>query len=173
MGSGTCKLSVLHPASNPDFEIQLTPLDVAQLEHNRRLLPLPNLPNQILLRLLLTCLGASLLVISLEFLRRLQRQFDTYLRAKNTFLSERGYAVPKEMEEKLLQQEEEVGSNEGKGGGSRRKGMSVKVVWEQSARGTIHMLRFGASYCIMLLFMCSNGKETYLKIIPISRSAVE
>lgn len=108
-----------------------------------------------------TCLGSFLLVISLEFLRRLQRQFDTYLRAKNAFLIERGYVVPEDMEGKLLKHEdEERNAGERRKDGSWRNRVSTKVVLEQTARGAIHMAQFWVSYCIMLLVMYSNGKET-------------
>jgi solute carrier family 31 (copper transporter), member 1 len=108
-----------------------------------------------------TCLGSFLLVISLEFLRRLQRQFDQYLRSKNNFLREREFVVPKEMEERLLKREEDEVNGAGKGrAASWRKKGGMKVLCEQIARGAIHMLQFGVSYCIMLLFMYSNGKES-------------
>jgi copper transporter 1 len=98
----------------------------------------------------LACLAAFLLIISLELLRRSQRYFDRYLRARNAFLREKEYGVPaEEMEEKLLAKEENVA-------GSRRERMLV-VVLEQGARGLLHVLQFAVSYCIMLLFMYSNG----------------
>ena len=66
------------------------------------------------------------------------------------------------MEEKLLKHEdEEMDAGERRKDGSWKKRVSAKVVLEQSARGVIHMAQFGVSYCIMLLFMYSNGKETY------------
>ena len=106
------------------------------------------------------CLGSFLLVLCLEFLRRLQRQFDVYLLAKTKFLSERGYAEPEEMEEKLLTSERDEGdAEERQKGGSWRKRVRARVVLEQTARGAIHMAQFAVSYCIMLLFMYSNGKE--------------
>lgn len=50
----------------------------------------------------LTCLASSRLVISLEFVRRLQRISDRYLRAKKIALLEREHEITEEMEEKLL-----------------------------------------------------------------------
>ncbi|OWP06524.1 hypothetical protein B2J93_7074 [Marssonina coronariae] len=52
----------------------------------------------------LACLGAFALVISLEFIRRFQRNFDRYLRKKNNYLRDKEYAAPAETEEKLLDQ---------------------------------------------------------------------
>jgi copper transporter 1 len=51
----------------------------------------------------IACLGSFLLVISLEFLRRLQREFDRYLRARQSLLEGKEYTTPGEMEETLLQ----------------------------------------------------------------------
>jgi len=101
----------------------------------------------------LACLAAFLLVISLEFLRRSQRYFDRYLRAKNAFLEQKGYEAPvEEMEEKLL-------AKEGKAGNGKER-VVVVVVVEQSARGLLHVLQFSVSSCIMLLFMYSNGMHS-------------
>jgi len=52
------------------------------------------------------------------------------------------------MEQKLLEKENV--------GGNRRERMLV-VVLEQGARGLLHVIQFSVSYCIMLLFMYSNG----------------
>lgn len=109
------------------------------------------------------CLGAFLLVISLELLRRLQRGFDGYLRSKHGLLREREYGVPEEMEEKLLQPDHE----EAYAAAKRRKLMAkvnVAVVLQQLARGTVHTLQFAVSYCIMLLFMYSNGVYSFLEV---------
>jgi len=103
----------------------------------------------------LTCLAAFLLVISLEFLRRCQRRFDRYLRNKNTFLQESGYAEPDDMTEKLL----DKASKESIPGLLTKKRFIV-VYLEQIARGLIHAAQFSISYCIMLLFMYSNGTNS-------------
>ncbi|KAH8595862.1 hypothetical protein B0O99DRAFT_740881 [Bisporella sp. PMI_857] len=49
------------------------------------------------------CLGAFLLVMSLEFIRRIQRRFDRYLRSRNEYLLRKGqYSVADDIEEELL-----------------------------------------------------------------------
>lgn len=106
----------------------------------------------------LACFSAFMLVISLEFLRRAQRGFDSYLRTRNAFRREKQYVVPVEMEEKLL--DEDGGRVEGKG-----KQRPVVIVLEQVLRGLIHVVQFSVSYCIMLLFMYSNG--TYLMLCSV------
>jgi copper transporter 1 len=50
----------------------------------------------------LCCFAAFLLVISLEYIRRAQRNFDRYLRARNAVRQDEEYALPEETEEKLL-----------------------------------------------------------------------
>ncbi|KUJ23199.1 Ctr-domain-containing protein [Mollisia scopiformis] len=100
----------------------------------------------------LACLGSFLLVISLELLRRFQREFDRHLQARKSVRQEKEYVLPEEMEEKLL-------DKGGEGGDLRkeRKERLVVVMLEQILRGLIHMVQFSVSYCIMLLFMYSNG----------------
>jgi len=95
----------------------------------------------------IACLGAFILVISLEFLRRFQREFDRYLRKRNEFLQAKTYVLPEETEEKLLD----------KGTVEQTRQKKVVVVLEQLLRGLIHVVQFSVSYCIMLLFMYSNG----------------
>jgi copper transporter 1 len=95
----------------------------------------------------LACLGSFLLVISLEFLRRLQREFDRYLRARQSFQGEKEYVLPEEMEEKLLDKEVEENGVMAK----RKEGIGA-IVSEQILRGLIHVVQFSVSYC-MLLFI--------------------
>jgi solute carrier family 31 (copper transporter), member 1 len=96
----------------------------------------------------LACLGSFLLVISLEFLRRLQREFDRYLRARQSFQGEKEFVLPEEMEEKLLDKEVEENGLIAK----RKEGIGG-IVSEQILRGLIHVVQFSVSYCIMLLFI--------------------
>jgi solute carrier family 31 (copper transporter), member 1 len=101
----------------------------------------------------LSCLAALLLVVSLEYIRRAQRNFDRYLRARNAVLQDEEYALPGETEEELLP------NGSGREKLMRRlKGRTTVVVLEQLLRGLIHTVQFSVSYCIMLLFMYSNGE---------------
>jgi copper transporter 1 len=96
-------------------------------------------------------LGSALLVVSLEFLRRLRRQYDRYLRSKNTFLQDRECVVIDEMEEKPLGK----GAVDGGPSGAAKiwKRMPMVVMLEQMARGAIHVAQFSVSNYIMLLFV--------------------
>ena len=104
------------------------------------------------------CLASFFLVISLEFFRRCQRNFDRYLRLKYEFLQEQenAYVMPDVMEEKLL----DKGSGEGLPS-QKVRSRTVVVVLEQLSRGVFHGCQFTVSYVIMLLFMYSNG--TYIR----------
>jgi copper transporter 1 len=68
-------------------------------------------------------------------------------------LQDEEYALPEETEEKLL-----PNGSEEKNLMRRLKGRTAAVVLEQLLRGLIHTVQFSVSYCIMLLFMYSNGK---------------
>jgi len=103
----------------------------------------------------IACLGAFILVISLEFLRRFQREFDRYLRKRNEFLQAKTYVLPEETEEKLLD----------KGTVEQTRQKKVVVVLEQLLRGLIHVVQFSVSYCIMLLFMYSNGTYPCISLL--------
>jgi len=100
----------------------------------------------------LSCLASFLLVISLEFIRRFQRDLDRKLRSRNVILQDEEYALPAETEEKLL-------PNGGGEDDMRRKlkGWILVIALEQVLRGLVHTIQFSVSYCIMLLFMYSNG----------------
>jgi copper transporter 1 len=54
----------------------------------------------------LACLGSFLLVISLEYIRRSQRAFDRYLRARRAHSQPDDYVLTEEGEEKLLGKED-------------------------------------------------------------------
>jgi copper transporter 1 len=88
------------------------------------------------------CVGAFLLVISLEFLRRGQRQFDRYLQSKNRFLGSKRYIIAEEIEEKLLDKENEENIPKR----DMKPRITKRVVLEQLVRGLIQMAQFSISY---------------------------
>ena len=61
--------------------------------------------------------------------------------------------IPAETEETLLNKN----SNESVFFRVNSTIMSPAIVLEQAIRGVLHGTQFGISYCIMLLFMYSNG----------------
>jgi copper transporter 1 len=67
-------------------------------------------------------------------------------------LQDEEYTLPEETEEKLLP------NGSGREKLMRRLKGRTTVVVEQLLRGLIHTVQFSVSYCIMLLFMYSNGE---------------
>ena len=99
----------------------------------------------------LACLGAFLLVISLEFVRRIQREADRRLRRRIALLQPKEYVLPSDLQQKNLDKEN------GDDIGSEIQQKPIEMVLEQVLRGLIHVAQFSISYCIMLMFMYSNG----------------
>jgi solute carrier family 31 (copper transporter), member 1 len=94
----------------------------------------------------LSCLASFLLVISLEFLRRAQRDLDKFLPSVNARLQDEEYALPEEMEDKLL-----TNASKEENSMRKRKWRATVIVGEQLLRGSVHTIQFFVSYCIMLL----------------------
>ena len=106
-----------------------------------------------------SCIGVILLVISLELLRRAQREFDRYLR----------HSLPRS--------DSETGSGSSSGESGSAKGSSSKVagfrispllataapgklkLWQQTVRSLLYMVQFAVGYFIMLLAMYYNGQS--------------
>lgn len=103
------------------------------------------------------CISSFLLVVLLEFLRRLQRNLDHTLRVHQA--TRREHVDAKELQE--FNDEELL--LEGRATQVARQerlfsGFALDTIAEQVARGLVHMLQFAISYCIMLLVMYSNGE---------------
>jgi solute carrier family 31 (copper transporter), member 1 len=104
-----------------------------------------------------SCIGVILLVLSLELLRRGQREFDRYLRRP------------------LARNDSEAGS--GSEASGTAKGTQIRVaglglpawagsqkasklkLWQQAVRSLLYMLQFAVGYFIMLLAMYYNGES--------------
>ena len=106
----------------------------------------------------LSCLASFLLVISLEYLRRAQRNLDRYLRARNSRVKDEEYVLPADDTEEVLLPK----GQQKRGLMGKLRGRTFVVVGEQLLRGSIHTIQFAVSYCIMLLFMYSNGTTLLL-----------
>ncbi|RAL67291.1 hypothetical protein DID88_008055 [Monilinia fructigena] len=96
----------------------------------------------------LICLFSFLLPIILEITRRYQRIYDRYLRAKQIhhLQNEHESSPVDEISEKLL-------------GGPHleRTNWDSSVVLEQGLRAGLHLVQFALSYCVMMMWMYSNG----------------
>ena len=110
-----------------------------------------------------SCIGVIFLVISLEFLRRAQREFDRYLARR------RRAAAPAAAFGKTGSESTEEGGSDhaGKFGVNavtvRRfyggvEGKMQPKIWEQAVRSLLYMMQFTVGYFVMLLAMYYNGK---------------
>lgn len=124
-----------------------------------------------------SCIGVICLVCSLEFLRRLGKEYDRYLVRQFERRSYQG--APSELSDERLTNErsyqgaQSEGSDErltdGRSSGGakvfsvaamrrlRRQGTFKPNVVQQFTRALLHMMQFGVAYFIMLLAMYYNG----------------
>lgn len=103
-----------------------------------------------------SCIGVIFLVMSLEFLRRVQREFDRYLVRRNVASVSRH------------------DSSEGEDGDSDRRhgkadpsigirpagnvdGKAQLKLWQHAVRSFLYMMQFAVGYFVMLLVMYYNG----------------
>ncbi|KAL8655190.1 MAG: hypothetical protein Q9226_003150 [Calogaya cf. arnoldii] len=120
-----------------------------------------------------SCIGVICLVIALEFLRRLQREYDTYLvkqhRVRNAQIhssvldngSDTGH--PLDIEANGMGKNDtnrvQVTSKSPLPGRAADLTLQrlVPTVFQQAIRALLHMLQFAVAYFIMLLAMYYNG----------------
>lgn len=119
-----------------------------------------------------SCIGVICLVISLEFLRRVQREYDGHVRRQD----QRAFAAacasdPTRTDSSpspsTLQNDNPGGKQQGIVNTTRLLGLSSSVrrspvkrtalLRRQFIRALIHMLQFGVAYFVMLLAMYYNG----------------
>ncbi|QSZ36063.1 hypothetical protein DSL72_007187 [Monilinia vaccinii-corymbosi] len=96
----------------------------------------------------LICLFSLLLPVLLEITRRYQRTYDRYLRGKqlHRLQNSHEFGSVDEISEKLL------------GGPTfKRVKWDSGVVLEQVLRAGLHAVQFALSYCMMVMWMYSNG----------------
>ena len=121
-----------------------------------------------------SCIGVVLLVISLELLRRAQREFDRYLRRSDPQSSS-----DSEAGSGSNSGESDTAKSSGKikvaGFGSSSSAWSTTFapnklkLWQQVIRSLLYMVQFAVGYFIMLLAMYYNG-QSQLKITPLTTS---
>ena len=107
-----------------------------------------------------SCIGVILLVLSLEFLRRAQREFDRYLaRRQSAPMISRG--EPQDMGNGNGHHHTKLDSTSTvRSVGSYEYRAAKLKIWEQAARSLLYMLQFGVGYFVMLLAMYYNGGLT-------------
>ena len=107
-----------------------------------------------------SCIGVILLVMSLEFLRRLGVEYDRYIAGQSRFISSRSrLAATKDsnvaVQEPVSSDEQLQGHQHGQACMSRRNARPTLV--QHIVRSLLHMLQFGVAYFVMLLAMYYNG----------------
>ena len=134
-----------------------------------------------------SCIGVICLVIVLEFLRRLQREFDKFI-ALNSIPSVEASAedenVGKKADSSSEERSPESSSPLAEGGRMRTTLLQERLasgnlmragkptLLQQATRATIHTLQFAVAYFIMLLAMYYNG-ESVLSLGHFSRDALD
>ncbi|OAL27413.1 hypothetical protein AYO22_03688 [Fonsecaea multimorphosa] len=124
----------------------------------------------------LSCIGVILLVISLEFLRRVQREYDGWIRRKDQRIlaslatsaadgrHENGYGASPSSEQDADSARKTVSMMTSPPLPERpllhqqhRTVDRMTLLQRQFVRSLIHMVQFGVAYFIMLLAMYYNG----------------
>lgn len=111
-----------------------------------------------------SCIGVICLVIALEFLRRLSKEYDRFLVRQHTarFTGISAPVTPaKPANANLKTGQESVHSQEAAAACPSAAGMAMPPfrpnVVQQAARALIHMVQFAVAYFVMLLAMYYNG----------------
>lgn len=111
-----------------------------------------------------SCIGVILLVISLEFLRRAQRELDRYFRRTNAIAASPSTAAITTAE---AGSSASSGSGKAMNASSAAAGVSGRNLagrvaplrwWQQLVRSFLFMVQFAVGYFVMLLAMYYNGE---------------
>ena len=108
-----------------------------------------------------SCFGVILLVVLLELLGRLQREFDRYIRRRDQIAARRLACDISDGECAALHQHDLCKSVQAiaPDGASRLCDVEwTTLVQRQAIRAAIHMVQFAVAYFIMLLAMYFNGE---------------
>ncbi|KAL9105588.1 MAG: hypothetical protein Q9227_009246 [Pyrenula ochraceoflavens] len=104
-----------------------------------------------------SCIGVICLVISLEFLRRLSREHDRYIRRKDLApTAQLREACIHNTKNKSQETSPDVSVRSPVSQGPVRPS-PLTLILRQTIRATIHMLQFAVAYFVMLLAMYYNG----------------
>jgi len=109
-----------------------------------------------------SCIGVILLVMSLEFLRRLGKEYDRYIlrQYQRSFSSPQCCAPVLPISPKTKDatpSDTEAASQGSRDVGAPSMGTFRPNIFQQMIRATMHMLQFSVAYFVMLLAMYYNG----------------
>ena len=109
-----------------------------------------------------SCIGVIFLVLSLELLRRAQREFDRYLLRQNrsqlTSMGSRGSSSDESNEAGATSTSKNASSSIKVLGARSTDYVSHLKLWQQAVRSFLFMMQFAVGYFVMLLAMYYNGK---------------
>lgn len=107
-----------------------------------------------------SCIGVACLVLLLEFLRRLAKEYDRYLGRQNARQGRAQHLSFSSDSDGLLQTSSASkgtpASNNSVEGSATSKAFRPSIL-QQSVRAGLHMMQFGIAYIVMLLAMYYNG----------------
>jgi copper transporter 1 len=123
-----------------------------------------------------SCIGVIFLVISLEFLRRVGREYDAYLCRQSTYqrMREPQSSEPESLQDgqgnKSTINVQTNSTNVLRHGHFIRIGLksptTLNAISQQATRAVIHMVQFAVAYFIMLLAMYYNGTCRLCRMVP-------
>ena len=110
-----------------------------------------------------SCIGVIFLVLSLEFLRRAQREFDRYLVRRNVNLLSRQSTA------QSVDDDSDRGQAKRSASISLRRARHIEYkaqlrLWQHIVRSFLYMMQFAVGYFVMLLAMYYNGRLSLLGV---------
>ena len=121
-----------------------------------------------------SCIGVICLVLCLEFLRRVGREYDAFI-VRRARLRAQYFVLPPESTKPAAASSSSTDANHDAGGGGGGGGLQATLAGpagqtgkmqytpvrptlvEQTVRASLHMLQFAVAYFVMLLAMYFNG----------------
>jgi copper transporter 1 len=110
-----------------------------------------------------SCIGVIFLVISLELLRRSQREFDRYLR-RSAPPSTGGVSRIGSDSVESVPSKGSQGTMLGRPVGGTTSAHAPLKLWQQAFRSLLYMLQFAVGYFVMLMAMYYNGSSSVTRL---------
>lgn len=112
-----------------------------------------------------SCIGVIFLVVSLELLRRAQREFDRYLIRRNvTLIPRHDISEGEDGDSDGRHGKASTSINIGRAGNLDHK--AQLKLWQHGVRSLLYMVQFAVGYLVMLLAMYYNGPPLYFFFLP-------
>ncbi|KAI1912821.1 copper transporter complex subunit Ctr4 [Ophidiomyces ophidiicola] len=98
-----------------------------------------------------SCIGVILLVMSLEFLRRVGYEYDNYLDGRPSLFSRKSVPVS------VVDTKDDSQNGQAALAAGHAQGAPKRTILQHTLRSLLHMVQFGVAYFVMLLAMYYNG----------------